>query len=74
LGQHTWRGRRKQEYSQTDLQLSTWGFNQKNLHVEFPEKMSLANVKGLMKLRTTSGVADTPDTSSLIEGAYRYDG
>jgi hypothetical protein len=74
LSQHTWRGRKKQEYSQTDLQLSSWGYNQKNLHVEIPTKMTLGDVKALMKLRTTSGVDVTPDTSSLIEGAFRYDG
>ena len=45
LSQHVWKGRRRQEASQYDLQLSSWGWNQKQLNVEHPEQMYASDVK-----------------------------
>lgn len=45
LTTHTWRGRKKQEYSMYDLQLSSWGFTQTNLHCEVPQKMLPSDVR-----------------------------
>jgi hypothetical protein len=45
IGGHTWRGKKRQEFSQTDFQLSSWGWTQKQLHLELPDKMSNNDVR-----------------------------
>jgi hypothetical protein len=45
IGGHTWRGKKRQEFSQTDFQLSSWGWTQKMLHLELPDVMCNNDVR-----------------------------